>query len=83
MEQEVDLSILKKGIPCDPLPQWDPEAPLDQSVPHAPPRPAKLDPEEKKVSKKALHSHCLKANLKRIVLKPEARSSQRVAADPT
>lgn len=48
MEPEADLSILKKGIP-DPLPQHDPEAPLDPSVPHAPPREVRLDPEEKKV----------------------------------
>ena len=69
MEQEIDLSILKRGIPCDPLPQWDSEAPLDQSVPHAPARPVKLDPEEKKVSQNG-------ATFTLLIAKPQENCAQ-------
>ena len=48
-DEAVDLSVLTNGIPLNPLPEYDPSAGLDPSVPHAPIRVPNLSKEEKKV----------------------------------
>ena len=48
LEPHVDLAVLRGGIPLDPLPAFDPDAPLDPSVPHAPARLHRLEPHEMK-----------------------------------
>ena len=51
LESDVDLAVLRGGIPLEPLPDFDPDAKLDPSVPHAPARLHRLEPHEMK----ALH----------------------------
>ena len=48
-EEAVDLNVLTNGPPLNPLPDYDPSAGPDPSVPHAPIRVPNLTKEEKKV----------------------------------